>query len=178
MVSVFTTGSNPANYFKVRELKKIQLKDELKGGSPADHFLFGEAPLKPFLKIREQMITQLQPQLQKTEILQLAKATRGLNAGDIQKAVEQYQDSQKMPVAPTGFNTCNPENGSWTERLLSFKTYISLYEAADFTCEFYTGFYNDQGAGIKNSVKKLLNAGITIFGKKISPYIVIAGFKK
>ena len=37
-------------------LKKMQVKDELEGGDPGDHVLFGESPLEPFLKLREQII--------------------------------------------------------------------------------------------------------------------------
>ena len=178
IVSVFTTASNPANYFKVRELKKIQLKDELEGGTPDDHALFGGSPLGPFLKIREQFIRKYSNELSDAEILTLAKATRGMILGDIKAAVEQYSLSGKIPVPASGTNTCNPLNGSWTERILSLDAYISLYNTAGFTCKFYAGFYNDYGHGPMNFVKKLLNAGITTFGKKISPYIVIVGTKK
>ena len=68
MVSVFTTASNPANYFKVRALQKIQLKDEFEGGSPDDHALFGESPLEPFIKIREQIIRKYAEELPEKEI--------------------------------------------------------------------------------------------------------------
>ena len=177
-VSVFTTASNPANYFKVRELKKIQLKDELEGGTPDDHALFGESSLEPFLKIREQVIRGYSNGLSDAKILTLAKATRGMIVADIKLSVEQYGLTGKVPVPPSGTNTCNPLNGSWTERILSFDTYISLYNTAGFTCKFYAGFYNDHEYGIMNFVKKLLNVGVYTFGKKFSPYIVIVGTKK
>ncbi len=178
IVSVLTTASNPANYFKVRELKKIQLKDELEGGTPDDHALFGENPLEPFLMIREQIIRKYSNGLSEIEMQKLAKATRGMNDQDIKAAVRQYNLSGKLPVPAAGSNTCNPLNGSWTERILSLNTYISLYNNAGFTCKFYAGFYNDFGHGLMNFVKKLLNAGITTFGKNFSPYIVIVGTKK
>ena len=177
MVSVFTTASNPANYFKVRALKKMQLKDELKGGTPGDHILFGENPLEPFLKIREQLIRKHTDKLSGAEILALAKATRGMNEQDIIVAVDQYKLSGKMPVPAAENNTCNPLNGSWTERILPLNAYISLYVSAGFSCKFYAGFYNDYESGINNFVKKLLNACIVLLGNRISPYIVIVGFK-
>ena len=178
IVSVFTTASNPANYFKVRVLKKIQLKDELEGGTPDDHALFGESPLEPFLKIREQLIRKYSNELSDVEILVLAKATRGMMGADIKASVEQYRLSGKIPAPAAQTNTCNPLNGSWTERILSLEAYISLYNTVGFTCKFYAGFYNDYGHGLMNFVKKLLNAGITTFGKNFSPYIVIVGTKK
>jgi len=178
MISVFTTASNPFNPFKVKELKKIQIKDELKGGDPGDHILFGESPLEPFLKIREQIIKKNYPVLTDKEISVLATETRGMVENDIITAVDEYKLSGKFPVPADGMNTCNPLNGSWTERILSPEAYISLYNNAGFTCKFYAGFYNDYEGGLKNFAKKLLNAGITTFGKRISPYIVIVGFKK
>ena len=178
IVSVFTTASNPVNYFKVRALKKVQLKDELEGGTPDDHVLFGESPLEPFLQIREQIIRKNAGGLPDAVVMALAKATRGMNEADIRTAIGQYHSSGKIPVPAAGNNTCNPLNGSWTERILSLNSYISLYNTAGFTCKFYAGFYNDFESGPMNFVKKLLNAGITTLGKKISPYIVIVGNKK
>ena len=175
IVSVFTTASNPANFFKVRALKKIQLKDELEGGQPGDHILFGESPLEPFLKIREQVIQKKFNELPAKELAQLAIATRGLAGVDIIKAVEQFLVSKKLPLPAEGTNTCNPLNGSWTERILSLDTYISLFRDAGFTCKFYAGFYNEYEPGAAAFVKKLLNGLITIFGKQTSPYIVIVG---
>jgi 2-polyprenyl-3-methyl-5-hydroxy-6-metoxy-1,4-benzoquinol methylase len=180
MVSVLTTASNPENYFKTRMLKKIQLKDELEGGTTDEHALFGEHSHEPFLKIREQIIGKHGEGLSSLKITELAKATRGLNTPDILGALQQYKLSGKMPVPPFHpTNTCNPLNGSWTERILSLEEYISLYAAAGFTCKFYAGFYNDlEGNVAERFVKKMLNAAITTVGKKISPYIVIVGEKK
>ncbi|CAN5867675.1 hypothetical protein BH11BAC4_BH11BAC4_02810 [soil metagenome] len=177
IVSVFTTASNPVNIFKVKTLKKVQRRDELEGGEPSDHALFGEIPLEPFLKTRESIIRKKYIKLSNSEIITLAKETRGLIEADIIKAVEEYQLSKKLPVPADGFNTCNPLNGSWTERILSLNAYISLYRHAGFTCKFYAGFYNDREVGQRSFVKKLLNAGVEIFGKRISPYIVIVGQK-
>jgi hypothetical protein len=158
-------------------LKKVQLKDELEGGTPDDHALFGESPLEPFLKIREQIIRKHTQDLHEVKILELAKATRGMNEQDIVSAIWEYRTSGKLPSRAQGTNTCNPLNGSWTERILPFKAYTSLYNSAGFKVEFHNGFYNIYEAGVRNFVKKMLNAGIRILGNKISPYIVIVGSK-
>lgn len=179
MVSVFTTASNPENYFKVRMLKKLQLKDELKGGTPDDHALFGEYPLEPFIKIREQIIRKHADNLSDTSIIDLAKATRGKNEEDIIAVVEQYTISGKLPPQPADdTNTCNPLNGSWTERILSLKEYSILYKTAGFIPTFYNGFYNVYEGDFSKYLKKALNLGISILGKKISPYIVIVSCRK
>ena len=179
IVSVFTTASNPENYLKVRMLKKMQLKDELKGGTPDDHILFGECPLEPFIKIREQIIRRHADSLSDTAIIELAKATRGKNERDIVAVVEQYYVSGKLPVPPAdNTNTCNPLNGSWTERILSLKEYSLLYKSAGFIPIFYNGFYNVYERGFKKYIKRVLNIGISILGNKISPYILIVSCRK
>jgi hypothetical protein len=178
MVSVLTTASNPCNYFKVNQLKRIQIRDELTGGTPDDHILFGESSHEPYLKIREGIIRKYAEKFSFAETLELAKATRGLNEQDIINAVDHYNATGLLPVPATGKNTCNPLNGSWTERLLPIDSYISLYAEAGFTCKIYPGFYNDFEKGYKNFVKKLLNRAILFFGKKISPYIVIVGSRQ
>lgn len=177
MVSVFTTASNPGNYFKVRMLKKMQLKDELEGGIPDDHIFFGENPLEPFLKTRAQIIRKQMGGLTDVKVLALAKATRGMIEKDIAAAVEQYNISGKLPVPPNGNNTCDPLNGCWTERILSFKAYTSLYNSCGFETIFYNGFYNVFEIGLKKHLKKILNACIAIFGNRIAPYIIIVGYR-
>lgn len=176
MVTVFTTASNPGNYLKVSMLKKLQLKDEMKGGTPDDNILFGESPLEPFLKIREHIIKKHTNDLPNTSIIELARATRGKNEEDIVAAIEQYIISGKLPDPPAHrTNTCNPLNGSWTERILSLKEYTLIYNSAGFKPSFFNGFYNAYENGFKKYLKRILNAGILILGNKISPYIVIVG---
>jgi len=178
MVTVFTTASNPGNYFKVRMLKKMQLKDEMEGGTPGDHIFFGESALEPFLNVREKIIRKHSDGLSELKILELAKATRGMNKQDIVAAMDIYNVSGQVPVPPHGANTCDPLTGCWTERILPIKTYRLLYNSAGFKTTFYNGFYNIYEIGFKNYLKKILNAGIAIFGKKIAPYIIIVGHKK
>ena len=178
VVSVFTTGSNPENYFKVRELKKIQKKDELIGGEPNEHLLFGAESLQPYLHIRKQIIRDHFPGLNNDLYEELAIATRGMIERDIVAAVKTYQQDRILPLPAAGDNTCNPLSGSWTERLLSLEEYRDLFGRAGFTTEIYPGFYNQFEKTRGNFVKKMLNKVITISGCKISPYIVIVGFKK
>lgn len=176
MVSVFTTASNPVNPFKVKALQEIQRKDELEGGMPSDHALFGETAHLPFLKIREQIILQNFKDGKEEDILALAKATRGLKQEDIIKAIEEFRRSAALPNPAQGTNTCNPLNGSWTERIGSLDEYRALYKRSGFTCDFFPGFYNDKEGGADALVKKILNIIIPFSGNRISPYIVLLGY--
>lgn len=175
MVSVFTTGSNPENFLKVKALKKIQEKDEYVGGYPGDHLLFGAIQLEPFLNIRKEIILNLNADLTEEEVVKLAAATRGMDKADIIRAVNEYRINKRVPLPSNDTNTCNPFTGSWTERILSLTTYRTIYRKAGFTCEIHAGFYNEFENGFSALVKKMLNLLITFAGNKISPYIVIVG---
>lgn len=177
IVSVFTTASNPLNPLKRIELRKIQLRDELVGGTPGDYALFGADQLEPFLKIRERIIREKAGNIPDKEIIKLSAATRGLNKRDIERAVTNYLQKGQMPVPAAGTNTCNPINGSWSERLIPLQSYHHLFRDAGFTCKIYTGFYNVFEGGASVFVKKLLNVFSALFGKRFSPYIVIVGYK-
>ncbi len=177
-VSVFSTASNPLNPFKRSELRKIQLRDELQGGTPGDYALFGAEHLEPFLKIRERIIREKAGNLPEPEIISLSVATRGMNRDDIERAVNNYLVKGQMPEPAPGTNTCNPVNGSWSERLIPLKAYHHVYREAGFSCKIYAGFYNVFEGGTLVFVKKLLNKLTAVFGKRFSPYIVIVGFKE
>jgi 2-polyprenyl-3-methyl-5-hydroxy-6-metoxy-1,4-benzoquinol methylase len=174
MNSAFTTASNPGNYFKVKKLKKLQLIDEFRGGTPGDMSITGESQAEPFIKTREQIIRKHTSSLTDDAILELAKTTRGKNEQDIIAAINKYNISGELPASPRHeTNTCNPLTGSWTERILPLDEYISIYNGAGFHPRFYNGFYNDFEGGIKSYAKKLLNLSIPVLGNKIAPYIII-----
>ncbi|HMJ47503.1 MAG TPA: class I SAM-dependent methyltransferase, partial [Ferruginibacter sp.] len=142
IVSVFTTASNPENYFKIRQLKKLQLKDELEGGDPGDFLLFGEHGHESFLKIRKGIINDT-ASLTSNEVEQIAKATRGYDKNDIVKAVNKYILTKELPMPPSHpTNTVNPLNSSWTERILSLEEYAAIYARHGFSLEIHTGFYD------------------------------------
>ena len=179
MVTVFTTASNPKNFLKVRTLKKLQIKDELQGGTQDDHLLFGETAMQPFLILREQIIRRQTNSLADSEVKMLADITRGKNENDIINSVKQYCLTGELPASPTDkTNTCDPFSGSWTERILSLKTYSMLYKSAGFKPVFYNGFYNTYEPGLKKYLKKILNVTIAIAGNLVSPYIIIVGKDK
>ncbi len=179
IISVFTTASNPNNFFKVRQLKKLQLRDEYEGGTPDDFALFGEESHESFLKIREQVIRKNFNELNDIEIKKLSEATRGLNEKDIVDAVHTYKMSKRLPQPPAHpTNTCNPISGSWTERVLTINEYQAIYNAAGFRLIVNNGFYDIYKKTFKSMVNRLLNTAIVFFGKKISPFIVLTGFKK
>lgn len=179
MVTIFTTASNPKNYFKIKRIKKLQLKDEYEGGAPADFALFGDRPLEAFYKIRKEIICTELKTADEATINQLAKATRGMNKADIITAAQVFKVIGKIPKPlshPT--NTCNPLSSSWTERILPVSEYRSLYESHGMHLKIYNGFYNEYRSGIKKILNKLLNISTNIAGIYFAPYIILTGTKK
>ncbi len=178
MLTVFTTASNPDNFIKCRKLKKLQLQDELLGADPADSPLAGPEKTEPFLQLRKKIITEQFPQVSQTDLLSLSTATRGLIKADILTAVNAWSHNGEMPQPDTtSVNTCNPFNGSWTERILSISAYKKIYAQQGFSIEIYNGFYNQHNTGIKKYVNVLGNAMVKLTGKYAAPFIGIVGYK-
>ncbi len=178
MVTVFTTASNPGNIFKVRYLKRLQLKDELEGSDPADFVLAGAEPHESFLQMREKIIRANFPALTAEQYNLLAKQTRGLKKEDIINACARFLSTAELPVPEkNSTNTCHPITGSWTERILSLSEYTRLYSKYGFALRVKSGFYNSYGTGTKKAVNKILNFVVKLTGKNTAPFITLIGFK-
>jgi len=177
MTTVFTTASNPFNPVKVWQLKKIQLKDELHGGSPDEDTLYGELPEPSFISTRKIIIRDYAAgSLDETAIDAMAASTRGLIKKDIESAVDSYTKNKFLPVIlnhPT--NTCDPTTGSWSERLMSLQEYESVYAAAGFRVCCYNGFYNQYESSLKSRLMLLLNKLIPFTGHRLAPFICLVG---
>ena len=178
LVSVFTTAANPKNYFKVKQLKKLQFNDEYKGGTPDDFILFGDKAHKPFFETRKQIILSQLENPDKQLSLVLAKATRGMNEKDVLLSVKKYKQTGYIPVPPVHpTNTCNPANSSWTERILSLTEYHTLYNSYGYMLIISNGFYDEHKKGLKKIINTILNAGVRILGIHLAPYIIFQGQK-
>ena len=178
LISVFTTGSNPENYFKVRSLMKLQNLDEYDGGKEEDALLFGHDAHESYLKIRENIIKDFAPELDENIILKLAKLTRGKNKSDIINAVKKFQATKELPLLINHLsNTCNPETGSWTERLMPISTYKSIFQHHQFKLSVSSGFYNHYQPGIKGIALLFINKIKSIFGFRLDPFIFLTGKK-
>jgi 2-polyprenyl-3-methyl-5-hydroxy-6-metoxy-1,4-benzoquinol methylase len=181
VVTIFTTASNPCNRKIVKQLESMQRKDELEGGMSGDHILFGNSHL-PFREIRKQIIHSYSSVLNNDEVDKLAAVTRGMSKPDIEESVIIYLSSGKMPVEishPT--NTCHPDTGSWSERILSISEYERVFHHNGFSLEITNGFYNKYSPLLKRIIVLFVNTFIKLFpgaGIKIAPFIVLTGKKQ
>ena len=179
MVTVFTTASVTDNYFKTKQLTRLQYNDEHVGSNALHAGANDSFAGLPFKKIREQLIKNYVPGLHTEQVLNLSKATRGLHKRDILKAVDEFKLSGTLPKPPVHVtNTCDPITGSWTERLLTINEYKQLYKQAGFTLNVYNGFYNEWQGGVKAMAVRLANRLINLLnarGRMVTPFILLVG---
>jgi len=175
IVTVFTTASNDENPIKKRALMKIQYKDEWIGWDNINN----ENSILSFRKVREKIILQTLPHLQRSVLNDIVKNTRGLNEKDIKDACIQYSQKNVLPeplTHPT--NTCDPLSGSWTEKLISFKGYQQLYKNHGFDLNIKKGYYNEHQFFFKGALLRFINFNIKLLGKqgiRLSPFIILLG---
>lgn len=179
---VFTTASNPENPFIVNKYRRMHLKEELMGGDVDDRKLFGEAH-PSFLSIRKKMIRDYQPQLKEDVLHQLATATRGLKRKDIATFVDAFLQTGRIgKVISHPTNTCDPETGSWAERMVDLQDFQELFNQNGFCFHVSNGFYDRyKGNVLKRAVVFLLNTFIKWVpqpGIKLSPFIFLVGQRR
>lgn len=156
----YTTASVEKNIFKTRKLKKQMYLDE-----------YGTDTKQGYFDIRKQFIKNEFPALTDEEAHLWAADTRGMNYKDILLTV-----SLKMDVTPKDdYNTCNPETGSWTERILTEKEYRDLISRHGGGLFILPGKYNKSHKGIKKIVAKILNRLMRkeYFRQRLQPFIFL-----
>lgn len=177
MITVFSTASNPENPLQRRKLEALQRKDEYEGLSDEEAARTGEKPHPPYLRMREFIIRAMAPQLTAPDIRSLAELTRGMRKDDISDAVSLFLQDGTLPQPPLHpSNTCHPETGSWTERLISIEDYESIYRNAGFQLECLPGFYDSTKAFPAGSFNALRNLGVKAMGLRFAPFMYLLGY--
>jgi 2-polyprenyl-3-methyl-5-hydroxy-6-metoxy-1,4-benzoquinol methylase len=174
MSMVFTTGSNPANAWKVSSLRKLQWRDEWEGNPGDNEDALAGYGHEAYRSMRKKIIQSFDPSLTLKEVENLVDKTRGLIKKDIHDAVSQYvKYGHLQKTTDDSYNTCNPETGSWTERILSFEAYDLIFNKHHLSVRFESGFYNTDKKGLKKAIALFANLLLPIFGKRIAPFIFI-----
>lgn len=180
LIIALSTACNPLNPLLKRRFRKIQLRDEWEGGTPEIHPLFAGSPIEPFRVIRRRIIGEAgEGKLSEQELDLLVPATRGLIRKDIEASVQQYLLNKAMPVPPLHpTNTCDPNTGSWSERMLTLEVYHSLFHAAGFSLQVVDGFYNQYDKGWASYVRWMANRLIPFTAHRLAPYIILLAAPK
>lgn len=168
---VFTTGSNPFNYWKCRKLRKEM-----------DAYEKGKATTPNYYTKRLEFIRQNYPEMEEKEAKEYATLTRGMNYKDIQYFIRSNNWQGTGAATPTGFrdahNTCDPETGNYMERILPISEYYGFMPALE-NCHIglQYGFYNNRTTrGLKRQCASILNwliAHTRRFGFRLAPFIVM-----
>ena len=156
MQMLFTTASTPFNPYVKRKLHRLMTTWE-----------------KEYYALRLHYIHLHFPALSPAEAKEAARKTRGLTFPHIRKAVE----NGSYPLLKDAFNTCDPRNGYWTERILPIETYRSLAKPFGYQVQVGKGFYNtDRPNPISALISSGINGLIRISGKAgflFAPFITL-----
>ncbi|MDY5969179.1 MAG: SAM-dependent methyltransferase [Bacteroidales bacterium] len=136
MPMLFTTGSNPYNYRATLRLRRIMKSDE-----------------ELFRQRRRDYIAAHFADLDAHELDYWAEHTRGLTFDDVRRAVE----CQSPNLLRDPFNTCDPETGSWTERILSLEEYRGILQPYGDEVTLENGFYNEHSHRFGKRWRRLFN---------------------
>lgn len=148
---VFTTASNPYNSRVVRRLHRAMTDDEQ-----------GHDGKKGFLQLRREYIAQLHPDMSDKQLDYWAEHTRGLSYEDIARSV----DAQSPNLLLDPYNTCDPQTGSWTERILPIDDYRQLLDPYGFKLTLVPGHYNTHRRGPKEWMSTFYNKQIALVADK------------
>ena len=159
---LFTTASNPKNFIKAKQLRKLMNKDEIEENIPN----------------RRKFLAENYHDLTDEELNNLANNSRGLRYVDLPEYVKFYEENRSFKkIEIDAYNCCEPEFGSWMERILPLEDYIDLGKKYDYNLEIKNGFYNYLD---KKSVKKILVEQINnfmvcnkAFGIYLAPFITL-----
>ena len=176
-VVVYASSANSKNPLIVRRLRKKQIEAEYItrertwGHKERD-------TLEAYFAVRKKIIAAYAPELSPAEIEHLARATRGLRQGDIEKCVDEYRQRGTISYQiadPT--NTCDPYTGNWCEHLIDFGWLERTVRNAGFCqVKMFAGLHLLSGSSLKQVLKITSNLVIKLVGNRAifaAPYYIL-----
>jgi hypothetical protein len=128
--------------------------------------------------VRKKIIAAYAPELSPAEIEHLARATRGLRQGDIEKCVDEYRQKRTISYQMTDpTNTCDPYTGNWCEHLIDFGWLERTVRNAGFyQVKMFAGLHLLSGSSLKQVLKITSNLVIKLVGNRAifaAPYYIL-----
>lgn len=123
---------------------------------------------KQYAPKRKELIRKELGQLPEPELEMLAVATRGLAMNDFEKAINDYKQRKTIPD-PNRFytNTCDPENGLWSEQIIKVADYKNIIEPKGYKLTVLPAFWDTHySSALKNIVGKTMNLFTGLLGQK------------
>ena len=173
---LYASGANGYNPRYSRQVKKIQISVETEP-QPEEFGHKDRDSLRPYMDLRREVVRAAAPDLSDSVVDDLAARSRGLIVGDIERlVVEPYRAGLPtfFPAHPT--NTCDPLTGNWCEQLLDFDRLRVMAEQAGLRATFGFGRYALAGTVGQDTVRRSLNAAMTMLGKngiRLAPYYFV-----
>lgn len=146
------------------------------------YWLHYNAEKTAYKKQRADLIKELVPAINQTDLKQLVKLTRGRAFDDFSNAIDSYFKKQPIPAVEfLGTNTCDCKTGVWAENLISRQNYFDIFSKAGYHFEYTAGFWDSHYKfRIVNLITRILNRIIKIAGKKgywFAPFVNITAIK-
>lgn len=155
---IFTTGSTPYNPRVARRLHAVMEADE-----------------RNYADLRRDYLTDQYPEMLEKDLDYWVANTRGLVYEDIRRAVE----SKSPNMLTDAYNTCDPRNGNWTERILPLEDYEQILSQYGYEMCYELGFHNTHRKGWKALASWLSNAFLSWpGGRSRAPWLILFMSKK
>jgi len=121
-----------------------------------------------YLPKRRKMIRTLMPQIDDTQLEQLAHATRGLAMQDFTEAVENFKRKGVLPDPNIHYtNTCDPETGLWQEHIIKIADYKRIIESKGYKLSVLPAFWDTHySSAWKSLIGKTMNFITNSLGPK------------
>jgi SAM-dependent methyltransferase len=134
----------------------------------------------PFIEVRQKMILEKFPQMDREKIQLLSQETAGMFGNEIFEAVEKFEKTGRIP-ARHKFRYRNPMTGEFPEREINpFRLKMMLIKRG-FEASFIPYFYSESFSGTEMMIKRffyLMGRCISIFHLFLTPGFAILGIKK
>jgi hypothetical protein len=172
----YGSGANSANPRYVRQVRRTQNRVEYQT-RPEEWGHKDRDSLRGYVDIRRDIVRRAAPDLPDAAVDDLAKRSRGLMDGDIERLVVNPYLAGRPTYRPSHpSNTCDPITGNWCEQLLDFDWIVSAAANAGLVASIGAGRYSMAGSLKEDLVRQTLNAGIATLGAqgiRLAPFYVV-----
>ena len=175
---IIRDGNN--SFFLPEKMRRRRFWQKIERGPvyPSD-FRSTDIPL-PFIEVRQKMIFEKFPQMDREKIQLLSQETAGMFGNEIFEAVEKFEKTGRIPARPK-FRYRNPMTGEFPEREINpFKLKMILIKRG-FEVSFVPYFYAESFKNAEMIVKRLfylMGRYLSIFHLFLTPGFALLGIKK
>ena len=147
---------------------------------PVDPSMFRSTDIPlPFMEVRQRMILERFPQMDRKKIKLLSQETAGMYGNEILEAVEKFEKAGRLPVRPK-FPYRNPVTGEFPEREINPIRLKVMLSEKEFETAFIPYFYTTSFSNTEMMIKRLfylMGRYLSIYHLFLTPGFAILGVK-